>query len=82
MREEDRAAARSRWLAEVAHALDAASALADRLRVDPAQRPAFLELLVRIEAARIQTRTLRLRLERRRRRRDRSETDRTGTRDG
>lgn len=82
MREEDRAAARARWLAEVAHALDSASALAERLRVEPAQRPAFLELLVRIETARIQTHSLRLRQERRRRPRDWSETDRTGTRDG
>jgi hypothetical protein len=55
------AAARARWLAEVAAALDEAMILVERLGGHVHDRNARIELLDRIEAARQRTRLLRLR---------------------
>lgn len=81
MRDDYVAAARSRWLAEVAAALDEAKILAERLSKEPRHRAEHLELLARIETARMFTHTMRLRQEIRIRSRRKSETDETARRD-
>lgn len=53
------AAERARWLAEIASALEEARQLVRRLAVDEGRMDA-IELAVRIDAARVEVRTLRL----------------------
>jgi hypothetical protein len=54
------AAERARWLAELASTLDQAHEVLMQLAVAPEKRVAMIDLHVRIEAARLEIRTLRL----------------------
>jgi hypothetical protein len=57
---EESAAARARWLAELADALDDAQKLMWNLGEGAFQSPETMELYVRIETARLEIRSLRL----------------------
>lgn len=57
---EDAAAARARWLAEVAAALDQARSLLIELGASSGTTPERIELYVRIETARLEVQALRL----------------------
>lgn len=58
---EYRSAARAEWLAEVAAALDQARLLMRQVESTTAQSDEWLELILRIEAARLDIRALQLR---------------------
>lgn len=58
---EYRSAARAEWLADVAAALDQARRLVKQVESTTAQTDEWLELIMRIEAARLDIRALQLR---------------------